>query len=276
MEIYYENSLGKRIYFDRKPYRMLLDTTLFDYSWKYSTSGMNKLRVSSFQKQMTTPQISVVISASTIEEGSRYKEEMLGILDADIMLKTPGKFYVGDCYLRCYFIGSTKERYVKRLSAKATFDILAENGNWICEKAVSFSKITSDAYVADGLDYTHEYPYDYANSLASRRIINDNYAASDFEMTIYGSCQNPEISIGTHTYSVSAKLITGEYMVINSSTKKIYKVKNNGERVNLYHCQGREFYIFEKIPSGTLAVAWTGGFGFDIKLLQERSEPKWT
>ena len=64
-------------------------------------------------------------------------------------------------------------------------------------------------------------------------------------------------------------------MVINSATKKIYKVKNNGEQVNLYHCQGREFYIFEKIPPGTLAVAWAGGFGFDIKLLQERSEPKW-
>ena len=75
---------------------------------------------------------------------------------------------------------------------------------------------------------------------------------------------------------MDARLYIGEYMVIDSRSKKVYKVKNNGEKVNLFHARGRDFYIFEKIPSGIMAVSWSGEFGFDITLLSERSEPVWT
>ena len=45
--------------------------------------------------------------------------------------------------------------------------------------------------------------------------------------------------------------------------------------MNLFNVRGRDFYIFEKIPTGILNVSWSGSFGFDLNLLSERGEPKW-
>ena len=46
--------------------------------------------------------------------------------------------------------------------------------------------------------------------------------------------------------------------------------------ISKFSDRNRDDYIFEKIPSGSNDVSWDGAFGFDVTLLEERSEPKWT
>ena len=75
---------------------------------------------------------------------------------------------------------------------------------------------------------------------------------------------------------MNCQLETGEYLVINSLSKKIYKVKNDGEQVNQYNLQDRDWYVFQKVASGSHSVSWSGLFGFDITMYERRSEPKWT
>ena len=41
MEIYYQNSAGKRLYLDRGAYKMLAKSSLWDYEWNYSTNNYN-------------------------------------------------------------------------------------------------------------------------------------------------------------------------------------------------------------------------------------------
>lgn len=276
MEIYYINSAGKRVDFTGGSYKMLSPSDLFDYKWDYSTKGVNVLKVAAFSKRFREKEVQLVVSASTKTEYYQKITELMEILDRDIGAVTPGRLYVGNTYLQCFFVSSEKpKRYINTQKTIVNLKLLAENGNWIHEEKKSFAKVTNALYETDGLDYPHDYPFDYTNNLVNQKIVNDNYAASDFEMVIYGSCENPAISIGTHTYEVNASLIVGEYIVINSLTRKIYKVKNSGEQVNLFYLRGRDFYIFEKIPAGIMSVAWNGSFGFDIKLMSERSEPKW-
>lgn len=107
-------------------------------------------------------------------------------------------------------------------------------------------------------------------------LLNEAITDADFEMIVYGKCENPEIMIDGQKYIVHCQLGSGEYLVINSLTKKIYKVKNDGEKVNQYHLQDTDWYIFQKISSGKHTVSWSGLFGFDITLFERRSEPKWT
>ena len=42
------------------------------------------------------------------------------------------------------------------------------------------------------------------------------------------------------------------------------------------YSKNNESSIWEKIPPGTSIVSWSGGFGFDIILFNERGTPRWT
>ena len=75
--------------------------------------------------------------------------------------------------------------------------------------------------------------------------------------------------------SDNADLSDNEYLTIDSMTKTIVLTKYDGQKENCFHLRNRESYIFEPIPPGENIITWNGAFGFDVILLDERSEPKW-
>ena len=276
MDVFYVNSKNQSVCLTRSPYILLDGASIFDYALSYSTSGKTNPKINKFSNKTKEGNVTVIVSGRTREEYCENINSLMDIIGYDVDRGELGKLYCGEQYCEGYFYANkhgTNYSNSKRAELELTF--VAENGNWISEQEFQFARITNEAFSFDGLDYPHDYAYDYTNNLVNQKIINDNYTSCDFELTIYGSCENPAVSIGQHTYSVETSLITGEYLKINSITKKVYKVKNNGDIINLFSNRGRDFYIFEKIPTGILNVAWVGGFGFDIKLLSERSEPKW-
>lgn len=274
MNIFYLNNAGKKINMNGFPIAIQDPENLFSYEWEYEIK--NNSKITSFSKKVATKNVTLSIYANTKEEFGEIMTNICSITETDILSLTPGRLYVNGYYLECYIYSSDYSEFEEDFyTTDKKIQIVSAHPVWIMEELISFARITNSVFNSDGLDYDIGYDYDYSNSLVNQKIINNHYDSSNFEMTIYGSCENPSISIGKHTYSVEATLITGEYIKINSITKKIYKIKNNGEMINLFHYRGRDFYIFEKIPTGISNVAWGGGFGFDIKLLSERSEPTW-
>lgn len=276
MNIYYENNAGKKIEMNGFPIAIQDPESLFAYEWSYEMRS-SSTKITSFSKKVATKDVTLSIYADTKEQFGEIMTDLCSVAETDVLAVTPGKLFVNGYYLECYIYASSYTEFEEDFyTTDKKIQIVSAHPFWIKEELIAFARITNEIFESEGLDYPLGYKYDYSNSLVNQKLINGHYTASDFEMTIYGSCENPAISIGTHTYSVEASLITGEFIKINSITKKVYKVKNNGDVVNLFHYRGRDFYIFEKIPSGILNVAWGGGFGFDIKLLSERSEPEWT
>ena len=94
-------------------------------------------------------------------------------------------------------------------------------------------------------------------------------------MIIYGPVSNPSVSINGNIYTVSTDILASEYLVIDSTSRKAYKVGISGEKTNVFSKRGLDFDIFTKIPSGRNTVQWSGAFGFDIYLYDERSKPRW-
>ncbi|HEX2935803.1 MAG TPA: hypothetical protein VHO72_10660 [Bacteroidales bacterium] len=125
------------------------------------------------------------------------------------------------------------------------------------------------------LDYPYDYAFDYMALDQNQNITNSSYAAAHFEMLIYGACTNPSVIIGGHEYEVDCTLATGEYLVINTLNKKVYKVNLDGTKEGQLNNRNRDSYLFEKLPSGSNTVQWNGLFGFDVNMLMERSEPIW-
>ena len=94
-------------------------------------------------------------------------------------------------------------------------------------------------------------------------------------MIVYGPVNNPSVTIGNHLYNVNCEVDSSEYLVIDSIEREIYIISNFGEKKNVFNKRNNESYIFQKINHGINSVIWSGGFGFDITVYDERSEPEW-
>ena len=128
-----------------------------------------------------------------------------------------------------------------------------------------------------GFEGNGEYPYDYMciNS-GQQQIVNDGDADASFALIIYGEATNPYIIIDDILIGINAAISEGEYIVVDVAARTVYKVDGSGQKTNLFNSRTKENSIFQKIKPGTHKVIWPGTFGFDIKLNEERREPKWT
>lgn len=134
----------------------------------------------------------------------------------------------------------------------------------------------SFSYSEYGADHPYDFPYDYAVAATGKNIVCDSVGKNEFRLLIYGEAANPSISIGGHTYAINGHVAAGETLLIDSIKKTITLTTATGSKINWYDKRNRDSYIFEPIPAGQNAVIWSGDFGFDLTVIEKRSEPKWT
>lgn len=283
MNFYYVNSKNERIDFYGYPY-VFQEGDLIDYGYSYTKDRFGKIK--DFRKEAVEKRAQIaIISDKTLsgkqreEEFYMYLNKITEIVDYDTANGQYGRLYTDTgFYLLCNVVTSKKTNWSScGLCAFTEFVVLAPDAVWVKEKEKRFGGAANSVLSDYGFDYAYDYAYDYASSLLNQRLVVDGPTSSHFVMIIYGSCENPAVSIGTHTYKVNTSLITGEYLTIDSMKKKITKTTNYGEKINVYDLRDRTYInFFEKIPAGPSPVAWSGSFGFDITLYMERSEPAWT
>lgn len=258
--------------FEFGKYGIYVDSSdLRNYDW---TVVSKNDRISGFRRKITKRSLPVIILCETEELAIAAKNRLFEVVEKDILAKKHGKIIIGNYYYKCFVVGSKKTDYLRTKKLfRATLTLTTDYPYWVKESKKAFGAATQ---TKEGLDYSFDYPFDYFASIASTEIGNSNFVASNFKMIIYGACSNPTVTIGGHVYQVNCTVGENEYLTIDSTTKRIYVTANDGTEVNHFNDRNKDSYIFECIPSGTSAVAWNGTFGFDIILLEERSEPKWT
>jgi hypothetical protein len=268
----YKNHLGEVISFGENGIFVNYND-LHDYEWD-AISNNNK--ISGFSKGIVERTIPIVIACLTEEEGIETRNKLHEICEKDVLAMQYGRLIIGDFYLKCFVKASKKSEYlVTKKYMQVELIVTTDKASWIAESTTMFRKITEQKEGNKSLDYPFDYPFDYASELNSKPLMNHNFTDSEFRMIIYGGCKNPSINIGGHIYQVNAELSDSEYLTIDSIAKTVVLTKYNGEQVNKFNARNRESYVFEKIPPGEHVVVWEGDFGFDITLLEERSEPKW-
>lgn len=274
IEMYFENHKGEKIDLLKKPYRLLTDTDIFDYSYNFEINEL--LELIDAELDTKNRSLSIKVDGSTESELYQNIENFVSKTDVDARNKKYGRFYVGDYYLECVFSSSSKNKKFLRLkSTTIDFKVNPKSGHWIKEKLTEYRNDTAPVEVTDGLNYPYDYTYDYTNLTVLRTLNNDTYADSDFLITIYGSCENPQISIGDWNYGANVTVGNNEKLIIDSKNKKVYIVLQNGEEENHFADRNKDFYAFEKIKTGNMLVTTNGIFEFDVLLYQDRSEPKW-
>ena len=276
MEVYYQNSRGEVLYLTRWPYWMQTGD-IINYSWSYRSNTYNRLQ--GFDRGIQEKTITLTIKTSTPEEYSIAVDEFHRITETDTILNTPGKLYINGSYLQCFVVSSEKTEWESmNMSMDNTIRLITDRPQWVNEITRSFQKasLNQTSNENNNGNFPHDHPYDYARNLMNEEIFNAAIVNSKFRMIIYGGCINPEVTISGHTYKVLDTLEDKEYMVIDSVSKTIIKHKTYGEIENIFQRRYKPESVFAPIPAGDNPVFWNRNFGFDLTLIQERSEPAWS
>lgn len=270
----FENHLGIR--FDGLPNGVYLNyNDLRDYSWNYDTINN---RISRFYMGTKDRKLPLVVKCDSDEEAVAVKNRLHELAEADIEAKIPGKIFVGDYYTNGYITSSAKSNYlIKKRLCYIELTLTSDDPAWYREQTHTFLPGEGSAIgIGGGTDYPYDYPYDYALSLKGRKIVCDSVGSNGFRLLIYGEAVNPSVVIGGHVYAINGTIGKGESLLIDSLTKTIALTTALGHKINWFDKRGRGDYIFEPIPAGQNTISWLGNFGFDLTVIEKRSEPRWT
>lgn len=247
---------------------------LHDYSW--TVTKKNK-RIASLDHDVSNHKLPIVIVCQTEEEGIAARNRLFEVVEKDVLAFQYGRIIIGDYYFKCFVTKSAKKDYMRdKRYMTLTLTLTSDNPYWIRETSQLFMAGSSAAQSASGLGYPHDYPHDYSNDMETLTVTNTNFVASNFRLVINGACTNPVVYIAGHAYQVNCDIGEGEYITIDSSNKTVMLTAQDGTKTNMFNNRNKLSYIFEKIPAGKSPVSWSGEFNFEIILLEERSEPKWT
>lgn len=247
---------------------------LHDYTWNVTKKNN---RISGFDYGIGTRKLPVTIICDTESKGIEARNKLFEVVEKDVLAKEHGKIVLGDYYFRCFVTKSQKKDYLLTgRHMKATLTLTTDFPYWIKESTFMFPAAAKNRSGNTFLDYSFDYPVDFTAGVTANDMANEGFVGSNFRMVFYGPCSNPTVYIGGHKYQVNCDVGTAEYLTVDSVKKKIILTQNDGTEISKFSDRNRDDYIFEKIPSGNNDVSWDGAFGFDVTLLEERSEPKWT
>lgn len=270
----YENHLGQR--FSGLENGVYLNySDLRDYAWSFDT--MNS-RISRFYRPVTSRKLPLVIVCESGDKAVEVKNKLADLAETDIEAMNPGKIYVGDYYTHGYITASAKSKYlINKRYSKINLTFTSDDPAWYREKTYyMFPGKNGAVWQNGGSDYPYDYSYDYAISNIGKAIACDSTVSNSFRMCIYGEATDPTVTIGGNVYAIKGTISAGERLLIDGISKKITLTTATGEKINWFDKRSRDHYIFKPIPAGQNTVVWDGSFGFDLTVIEKRSEPKWT
>lgn len=275
----YTNHKGDVLRFGPNEILHYQEHDLRDFRWEIRERNG---RIASFSRgTVVDKKLPIVIAAPTEAQGVAMRNYIYDVFERDIDANVAGAFAIGNYQLRAFVIGSQKSEYHfsdKVMESELT--VITDNPAWVREQHFRFlpeSAVTGYKY----LDFPIGFPFDLSPNRASRSLENESRTPSDFILTIYGPAINPYVLIAGNRYQISCSLGDGDFLVINSrdKTSLVRTVDGTVSNVFAQRTKGRlgsGSYLFERIKPGLSDVSWDNGFGFDLVIYDERSEPLWT
>lgn len=245
------------------------------HAWAYEARGTDLQygrRVSSFAKNPATYKTTLIFHGTAISRAQKIAK-LHEEFEADIRAMKPGRLIWGNWYVDCYIIDSSTDPD-KCDWTENTIGVYCPNPFWIKEEKQSFVKQNTPPIAQSFLDYEYDYEYDYyLSAIGTSHWVRTFPFEANFVLTIYGPVSNPRIAINGYPYQINDTLESSEYVVLDSRANTIIKHLANGTEANIFDLRDKTHSVFEPMPGGTLSINWTGLFGFDLVLYDERSEP---
>lgn len=273
--IRYVSPSGDTLELSRRPY----DTVGYTLpSWEYEAATLGR-KIAGFTRDNADMEISVLVISGDADEATDYRNRLYEIPARDLASKTPGRLYFGDWYVKAFVVAAEPGNYWQARNAAAYgIRLLAVEPMWTRETTKTFLPGRSE----DFLDYPHDFSYDFSSASVVDDVLNENFAPAYVRITVQGAVVHPSVTIGGNRYKVDVTLSNSEHLVIDGLSKTVEKVYSDGTRENAFALRAGEQivgsgeYVFEKVSQGTLPVLWSGDFAFDVTIIEQRAEPRWS
>lgn len=269
----YESNNGTVVEFAPSSRYHYTGATLHDYEHQYNSVNN---RITRFYDEITEFELDVVVAGDTTEDRNR----MVEAFEYDVQRLKPGKLWCGGYYLECYVTASSKDSWWwEDGHMAASLTITSESAKWVHEEFHLFVKGEKSG---TGIDYEHDWGYDFTSNIMVQYITNTNIIPAPFVILVTGPADHGiSINIGGNTYAVDIALEDGQLLTIDSRTKRIYTTDRDGTVTNIFskrvgrQVEGSGEYIFEPIASGSNLVGWDNTYTFGLTVFDERAEPRW-
>lgn len=248
-------------------------TGLRSTSWSYSLATAGLSGVSAAARETT-----LTVSARTPELFDRPSM----IFDAEMSLGKPGTLVVdGQWRQHCYVTktSTSAASWIVGSPSTQSWTVVLLDGVWTRLLPVEhFMPVTAQD---TGLDLPNNLPLDLAAGGFTRYVQNDSLVPEDWRMTIFGPATGPHVTIGANIVELTGSIPAGAYVTIDSKTRTITLTDNNSVTQNVFDWGVRSTgvgsgnYVFERIPAGQHIVSWPSSFGFDLQLVESRTDPTW-
>lgn len=278
MEIIYRNHLGEEIDLNSDNIS-LQNTDIFNWEYSYTTLVGKRAKSTDFKRDPVTFKLELLLVPDLslpLEEKVDYKgflnNKIFKYTHKDVVSQKKGRLYVGEYYVECVVVGSEKIDPLKSTPYHLiSLKLLADNPNFVKENIFDFP--INSASSIRGLTYNYDYGYDYTNQgNGNLNITRSHFAESEFKLSIFGAVSNPRIFINDNIYVIKEDISAGEVIEVSSRDFKVIKRKINGEEENIFDKRDIQNNVFKKIPGGNLNINWSGDFGFELVIYEERSE----
>ncbi len=274
--VYYRNNAGDEIHFDKPPYS-IASTDIFD-----SLCTLNAVprplsegcRVIGKYRECDSRTLKINVFGQTQDEHNAAINRLAEVIGRDLESLSAGKLYVNGQYLLCYI--NTSEKQISTnwsTCTSVTLMITPEYPYWCTERKFSYY-VRDDSSKVGGMKYPRKYLGRYTPE-KSLNLVNSHYAPCPMIISIYGPAESPTLHIGDILCGLDVTLGEGEYAVINQMTREIYLCNVQGEIQNIFDKRNKSGDVFAFAPSGSSQLHFSGNFGIDIIIAEQRSEPLW-
>lgn len=272
---WYVNSEGKSIQFGGDSPYWIEGSSLRGFKRRYIESGGS---VSSNANEAYEQTIRFVHDREA--DDGKGPNEFFRLALVDARANSPGRITDGTCYIRCLLVKGDDAFDDSFMFIEDQYDatFLFVDGMWICEHAGDAIPLEDDS----GLDYLHDYEFDFAVSEMGGRLVNASAVPAPIKLTVTGPTTDWYVRVADTVYSVDKDLKEGEMITIDGMQGLVTFRDELGNEENAFHLVDGDFregsgsYVFEPVPSGDSGIDWDGCDGFSYVIYEMYDERPWS
>lgn len=258
MIIKYVNNFGESVNLNEYPYKMLI-SDIFDYDQNIIS---NENKIIGFTSEFISDRtVSVDVHRTKEKTAFQLVNTLTDIFQKDVLANSPGRLYVDNWYLRCFFSSREMDRWDTAVIISTEYKVSFDKAIWIKE----------ESYYIPPVDIVGEIEFIEVPAV----LKNTHFKECDFTLKAHGPFTGVMFYINDNMYYIKTACEEGEYLLLDTRNETIIKMDSSGKETNVYSTQVFELDNFKKIPPGDNTIKYGRHYAMEITIFQERSEPKW-
>lgn len=245
------------------------------WDWEYEANELNG-NIASYSRGSSN--IEIPVSISSLVDVRAVMDALYSVAAYDLARDEAGTLSMGEWSMPAALIKSEKVGWWRR-NGPVEYSLTFHSPSpwWTRPVTHQFARFDDET---GGLDYPHDYSFDYGVTGGYDFVAVGGSYAADFLLRIYGPASDPNVIIGGNSYMVNVEVPAGGLLEIDSRAGTVLLKDAQGNATNAFPYApddgaGSGRYILQQMEPGYHPVTWDGTFGFDLIVYERRDERLW-